>query len=158
MDAPTTTGHPQPILWTFASTWKPEPGSSYTVIHVHGNDDGVMRMVEQLGSTATIVVHIDASATMPPDAWDHLPPHFLTPTQQAIVREDLRGTKRTLMAQTFHLCPATITCYRTAIRKKFLSIPPEERPLWMQIWLRNFPGTKDFPAGPPKNPDAPQRR
>ncbi|GAB4108506.1 MAG: hypothetical protein OHK0022_59950 [Roseiflexaceae bacterium] len=153
MDAPTTTpGHPEPIRWTFAGSWKPEPGSSYTIVQFHSFDQHAMRMVEQLGSTTTIVLHIDASVTMPPDAWDHLPAHFLTPTQQAIVREDLRGTKRTLIAQTFHISPATVTCYRTAIRRKFLSILPEKRPLWMQIWLRYFPGTKEFPAGQPKNP------
>ncbi|GAB4208405.1 MAG: hypothetical protein OHK0022_37900 [Roseiflexaceae bacterium] len=147
MDTPTTTpGQTQLIQWTFAGSWKPEPGSTYAIVQFHGSDERLMRMVEQLGSTATIVLHIDASATMPSDAWDHLPPYFLTPMQQAIVREDLRGTKRTLIAQTFHISPATITSYRTTIRKKFLSIPAEQRPLWMQIWLRYFPGMKSFPA------------
>ncbi|GAB4108519.1 MAG: hypothetical protein OHK0022_60000 [Roseiflexaceae bacterium] len=153
MDAPTTNpGQPQPILWTFASTWKPEPGSTYTIVQFHGTDHQLMHMVEQIGSSATIVLHIDASVTMPPDAWDHLPPHFLTPMQQTIVREDLRGTKRNLIAQTFHISPATVTAYRTAIRKKFLSLPPEERPLWMQIWLRSFPGMQEFPADLPDKP------
>ncbi|GAB4215394.1 MAG: hypothetical protein OHK0022_55270 [Roseiflexaceae bacterium] len=150
MDAPSTTpGHPQPIQWTFTGSWKPEPGSTYTIVQFHGADEGVMRLIEQLGSSAMLVVQIDAGVTMPPDAWDHLPPRMLTPTQQAIVREDLRGTKRTLIAQTFHISPATITAYRTTIRKKFLGIPPEQRPVWMQIWLRYFPGMQRFPAGKP---------
>lgn len=115
------------------------------ILHLQGPEDRVIFYVEQLARIIPLMLNVDVSTMLPPDAWDHLPPRLLTTVQQGIVREDLRMTKRTLIAAALCISPNTITAYRTTIRKKFLSIPEEQRPLWMQIWLRRFPGDKRLP-------------
>ncbi|GAB4201440.1 MAG: hypothetical protein OHK0022_23510 [Roseiflexaceae bacterium] len=152
MDAPTTTPaqsrHNHPM---YPDTWQPEPGTLYTIIQFQGTEDQVQCVVQQISHTTAVVLHIDASATMPPDAWERLPRGLLSASQQALVREDLRHTKREDIAVILHLSPQTITTYRTTIRRKFLTIPAEERPLWMQIWLRYFPGTRAGRTGVPRD-------
>ncbi len=130
----------------------PQPGEGITarpefsaIVRLQGPEDRVIFYVEQLAHTIPVTLSIDISTTLPPDAWEHLPPRFLTAVQQGIVREDLRMTKRTLIAAALCISPNTITAYRTTIRKKFLSIPEEQRPLWMHIWLRRFPGSRGTP-------------
>ncbi|HEU4327762.1 MAG TPA: hypothetical protein VFS21_31790 [Roseiflexaceae bacterium] len=130
----------------------PQPGEGIAVrpdfsaiVRLQGPEDRVIFYVEQLARTIPVTLNVDISTTLPSDAWDHLPPRFLTAVQQGIVREDLRMTKRTLIAAALFISPNTITAYRTTIRKKFLTIPEEQRPLWMHIWLRRFPGNKVAP-------------
>ncbi|GAB4201895.1 MAG: hypothetical protein OHK0022_24390 [Roseiflexaceae bacterium] len=147
MNAPITPAHSRNSHPMYPDTWQPEPGTLYTIIQFQGTEDQVQCVVQQISRTTAVVLHIDASATLTPDAWERLPRGFLSASQQALVREDLRHTKREDIAQTLHLSPQTITTYRTTIRKKFLSIPPEKRPTWMQIWLRYFPGAKGGRVG-----------
>ncbi|HEU4321910.1 MAG TPA: hypothetical protein VFS21_02065 [Roseiflexaceae bacterium] len=71
--------------------------------------------------------------------------HARTEVQKEIVRADLRHTKRRLIAQQLCISPNTITAYRTSIRKKFLALPEEQRPVWVQAWLRHFPGAAHTP-------------
>ncbi|GAB4207755.1 MAG: hypothetical protein OHK0022_36380 [Roseiflexaceae bacterium] len=137
---------PNPGHRIVLDNWQPEPGHICAIIEIHGTEDQILSAIEQLGRSIDVILHIDANAIMPPDAWEHLPPRFLTPTQQAIVREDLRHTKRNLMARTLNISRHTITAYRTIIRRKFLGLPLEERPIWMQLWLRYFPGMDFAPV------------
>ncbi|HEU4323871.1 MAG TPA: hypothetical protein VFS21_12050 [Roseiflexaceae bacterium] len=118
---------------------------------LEGPQELLIPQLEQLGRSAALTLHLDASALMPADAWEQVPLNLLTTAELAIIREDLRLTKRGPMADQLHLSPRTITAYRTTIRRKLLTIPAEQRPLWALAWLRRFPGMPRSKNGEPKN-------
>ncbi len=128
--------------------WRPRQTGFFVVMQVYGTPELVIAAVEQLARGTDLVVQMDAAIELPASAWDQLPPRLLSPVQQAIVREDLRNTKRSLMSQRLHLSPNTITAYRTEIRKRLLGLPADQRPVWVETWLRRFPGTTPGPRRP----------
>ncbi|HEU4325136.1 MAG TPA: hypothetical protein VFS21_18490 [Roseiflexaceae bacterium] len=131
-------------------SWQPQQPGFFVVMQVYGTPERVLAAVEQVARGTELVLQMGTAIELPASAWDQLPPKLLTPMQQAIVREDLRNTKRTLISQRLHISPNTITAYRTQIRRRFLTLPAEARPVWIETWLRRFPGNTPSPRRNPR--------
>ncbi|HEU4323124.1 MAG TPA: hypothetical protein VFS21_08220 [Roseiflexaceae bacterium] len=125
--------------------WRPPQTSLLVVMQLYGMPEQVLAAIEQVAGRTDLVLQMETAIELPASAWDQLPPKLLTPVQQAIVREDLRNTKRTLISQKLHVSPNTITAYRTQIRRRLLGLPAHQRPVWVMAWLRRFPGNTPSP-------------
>ncbi|GAB4210383.1 MAG: hypothetical protein OHK0022_43260 [Roseiflexaceae bacterium] len=100
----------RPARMLFPTTWHPPADAFFAVVFFYGPQEQVMQRVEEFTrSQPHVVLHFDPTMELPSDAWDRLPPRFLTNIQQAVVREDLRGTKREVIAEKLIISPNTGT-------------------------------------------------
>ncbi|GAB4199024.1 MAG: hypothetical protein OHK0022_18920 [Roseiflexaceae bacterium] len=129
---------PQPPLPPPCDT--PPLGTPGMTIRFHGTEDQIIAMAERLTRGLDVRLCLDACIHLPDDAWDQLPPNFLSAIERGLVREDLRHSSTEEIRNTLHISRNSIHTYRTNIRSKFLSIQPELRPVWMVAWLRRYPG------------------
>ncbi|GAB4201568.1 MAG: hypothetical protein OHK0022_23750 [Roseiflexaceae bacterium] len=147
---------PEPLRFLDAN-WQPAKDGFFIIVQVHGTPEQAVTAVERLGQCRNIILQMDTVIELPASAWDQLPQRMLTTVQQAIVREDLRNTKRKVIAEKLNIGVNTITAYRHRIRQQFFSLPEDQRPIWVQTWLRRFPGMPKHakwqrPARPPTEP------
>ena len=124
---------------TTGGTPEPEPAELHALIQISGPQEAVAALIERLARHAAITVLAEGDLALPEDAGAELA-RPLTATERALVQHDLRGEPRRRIAERLGVTPGTITVYRRLIRLKLRAVPPERRPLWMQSWLRRFPG------------------
>ncbi len=106
-------------------------------------------LLDYLTQHGTIMVQWATDMLPPLYGWEQLPPNAqLTEKERALVQHDLRGDRRSMIAQALDLSPQTITVYRRNIRIKLRRAPQDNSLPWIEAWMRRFPGrTRQDTAG-----------
>ncbi|GAB4207934.1 MAG: hypothetical protein OHK0022_36800 [Roseiflexaceae bacterium] len=131
----------------------PQLGTLSMEIRLNGPEQDSIRMIKYLSQELPVILCVEAFVTLPDEVWSQFPERFLNRSERNIVREDLRLNSTNEVSRILHMTTRTINYYRSNIRSQFLSIPPEQRPAWMDAWLRRYPGVRPDPAGPPEGSD-----
>lgn len=127
-------------------------------VTVEGTHEEIEALIRALASGAPGVhVQVGLEVALPPGAREELAAaDMLRPVERAIVLMDLRGEPRRQIASQLELSAGTVTVYRRLIRLRLRGIPEEQRPPWMLMWLRRFPGmAPPQPPAPPAEPETP---
>ncbi|GAB4201502.1 MAG: hypothetical protein OHK0022_23600 [Roseiflexaceae bacterium] len=131
---------PRRVVVDLDPHWRPPPNELYVLIELRGPEHLLIPGVQRMLRAMPLALRVEATTLLPPDAWEQLPLGLFSPLEKGIIQEDLRMTSRAGIAHKLSISVHTVTTYRTRIRQKLKTLPVDQRPVWIEIWLRRFPG------------------
>ncbi|GAB4192760.1 MAG: hypothetical protein OHK0022_07110 [Roseiflexaceae bacterium] len=106
-------------------------------------------LFDYLAQHGSVTVQWGTDVLPPLHGWEQLPAKAqLTGKERALIQHDLRGDRRSAIAQALELSPQTITVYRRNIRIKLRRVPRHLWLSWIDAWMRRFPGRARPDASP----------